>query len=239
MKKQLCIFGVVILLLSIALSGCDEIGIISGTGEIKYIDLEGGFYGIVADDGEHYDPIDMPSEFKEDGLRVSFIVKILENQGSIHMWGSVVKILKIEKLNSSKETNATGDLINYTGCIELDTNYSRSQDCMEYDYDGENILLLKHVNAGFNCCPKNIIANITIDNYSIIIEEIEIDGECDCLCLFNLSYEIKDLEPGQYRITIIEPYVPKDEETLEFTIDLLTTPSGVFCVERDYYPWGQ
>ena len=39
MKKQLYIFGVVILLLSIALSGCEEIGIISGTGEIKYIDF--------------------------------------------------------------------------------------------------------------------------------------------------------------------------------------------------------
>ena len=125
----------------------------------------------------------------------------------------------------------------YTGCIELDTDYSHSQDCMEYNYDGENILLLKHINAGFNCCPKNIIADIKIDNYSIIIEEIEIDGECDCLCLFNLSYEIKDLEPGEYKITIIEPYVHKDEETLEFTIDLLTTPSGVFCVERDHYPW--
>ena len=237
MKKQLYIFGVVVLLLSIALSGCEEIDIISGTGEIKYIDLEGGFYGIVADDSEHYDPTDMPSEFKEDGLRVSFIVKILENRSSIHMWGSVVKILKIEKLNSSKETNATGDLINYTGCIEPDTNYSRSQDCMEYDYDGENILLLKHVNAGFNCCPKNITADIKIDNYSIIIEEIEIDGDCDCICLFNISYEIKNLNPGKYRITIIEPYVHNDEETLEFTIDLLTTPSGIFCVERDYYPW--
>jgi hypothetical protein len=111
------------------------------------------------------------------------------------------------------------------------------QDCMEYEYDGESVLLLKHVNAGFNCCPE-IAANITIEDNIITIEEIEISGDCDCLCLFDIDYEIRNLPPGEYTITAIEPYVPGGEEILEFTVDLVSSPSGSFCVYRDYYPWG-
>ena len=67
----------------------------SGTGEVKYIDLEGGFYGIVSNDGGHFDPINLPSEFMNDGLQINFEVKILQDQVSFHMWGTLVEILEI------------------------------------------------------------------------------------------------------------------------------------------------
>ncbi len=86
-----------LMLLAVGLSGCLD-NYVEGTGRIQYNDFEGGFYGIVSDDGEHYDPINLPSEFEEDGLRVEFKLKILENQSSIHMWGTVVEILEIKKL---------------------------------------------------------------------------------------------------------------------------------------------
>jgi len=98
MKKHLIIIGTAVLFLVVGLSGCVDKDIVVGTGEIQFIDLEGGFYGIVSDNGEHYDPINLPSEFEEDGLRVEFKLKILENQDSIHMWGAVVEILEIKKL---------------------------------------------------------------------------------------------------------------------------------------------
>jgi len=72
--------------------------IISGTGTIKYIDLEGGFYGIIADNGERYDPINLNQEFQVDGLRVRFEAKIRDDIVGIHMWGVLIEILKIEKL---------------------------------------------------------------------------------------------------------------------------------------------
>ena len=97
MNKHLIVIGMMLMFLAVGLSGCVDEGIV-GTGEIQYIDLEGGFYGIISDDGEHYDPINLPSEFEENGLRVNFTVKILENQSSIHMWGTVVEILEIIKL---------------------------------------------------------------------------------------------------------------------------------------------
>lgn len=97
MKKQLVILGIVVLLLTIGLSGCLD-NYVEGTGRIQYNDFEGGFYGIVSDDGEHYDPKNLPDDFKEDGLLVSFKLAVLENQVSYHMWGEVVRLINIEKL---------------------------------------------------------------------------------------------------------------------------------------------
>lgn len=99
MNKKLIGLSILLMLLIVGLSGCNETNgfLIKGTGKIKYIELEGGFYGIVSDDGENYDPVNLQSEFQIDDLRVKFILKPLENQTSIHMWGTLVEIINIEK----------------------------------------------------------------------------------------------------------------------------------------------
>ena len=61
---------------------------------------------------------------------------------------------------------------------------------------------------------------------------------CDCLCLFDLDYEITNLPPGVYTIRVNEPYLWEGAEVLEFTVDLSAVPSGSHCVYRDHYPWG-
>lgn len=50
------------------LSGCEEKDIIIGKGKIRYNNLEGGFYGIVSDEDEQFDPVNLPSEFEEDSI---------------------------------------------------------------------------------------------------------------------------------------------------------------------------
>jgi len=70
----------------IALKSSSKQEKVSGTGTIKYINLEGGFYGIVSDDGKNYDPINLPEEFKKDGLKVSFEAE-KSNAFATHMWG--------------------------------------------------------------------------------------------------------------------------------------------------------
>lgn len=72
--------------------------IVAGTGTVTFLAFEGGFYGIVGDDGEHYDPLNMAQEFKIDGLRVYFEARILRDASSFHMWGKIVSILKIHEL---------------------------------------------------------------------------------------------------------------------------------------------
>lgn len=72
--------------------------IIEGTGTIKYLDFEGGFYGIIADNDKHYDPINLPKEFEVNGLRVYFKAKIRKDLGSYHLWGAVIELIYIKKL---------------------------------------------------------------------------------------------------------------------------------------------
>jgi len=66
-------------------------------GTIRYMDFEGGFYGIVADGGKRYDPINLPAGYRKDGLRVRFKVKEKKGMVGIHMWGKIVEIVRIEK----------------------------------------------------------------------------------------------------------------------------------------------
>ena len=70
--------------------------IIEGTGKIMYIDLEGGFYGIIAHDN-HYVPINLPPELEMDGLKVKFKAKIRKDLVSIHMWGILIELAYINK----------------------------------------------------------------------------------------------------------------------------------------------
>ncbi|UCH82949.1 MAG: hypothetical protein JSW50_10790 [Candidatus Latescibacterota bacterium] len=112
-----------------------------------------------------------------------------------------------------------------------------NEDCVDYHYNGNNILLLTHLNAGFNCCPV-IGADIAIEENNITITEKEISGLCDCLCLFDLDYEIVNIPPGVYTIKVIEPHLMPGDELLEFVVDLTAEPAGTYCVERNRYPWG-
>jgi hypothetical protein len=96
------VVGLFLLILSgtTAWAGDKEKGadILSGTGTIKHIDLEGGFYGLIADDGQKYLPKDLAREFKVDGLHVRFQVKILAGVATIYMWGTPVEVFSIERL---------------------------------------------------------------------------------------------------------------------------------------------
>ncbi len=66
-------------------------------GRVTWIDLEGGFYGIVGTKG-NYDPVNLPKAFCADGLWVIFLALPVTNQVSVHDWGTLVSILRIETL---------------------------------------------------------------------------------------------------------------------------------------------
>lgn len=231
MNNKLLTLSIALLLFIIIFSGCINQKEIESNGKVVYVDLEGGFYGIVADNGQKYKPVNLDEEFKEDGLFIHFKARAAQNQTNIHMWGKLIYILEIEKFEK------VGHLVDYIGC-KNDTNTFETptdKDCIKYSYEN-NVLSLTHVNAGFNCCPE-IAANIWLNDDKIIIEEYELEALCHCLCLFDLEYEIANLGLGIYDISIIEPYIHKDEEKLEFTMDLINTNSGEYCVDRHYYPW--
>lgn len=68
------------------------------TGTVVLLNFEGGFYGIVGDNGKHYHPINLPIEFQRVGLRIRFEVKEYSYGSTSRQWGKYVEIRHIEKL---------------------------------------------------------------------------------------------------------------------------------------------
>ena len=150
------------------------------------------------------------------------------------------------KKSSDTQAPPIGVLTEYNGCkqfqagSQLDgTLQTQMSDCLEFHYNGYSTLTLRHINAGFNCCPGEITAEITFYGNLIVIIEREQQQACRCLCLFDLEYEMINLPPQRYTIWVIEPYMEANDQVLEFTADLSATNSGSYCRERNYYPWIQ
>lgn len=116
---------------------------------------------------------------------------------------------------------------------------SNRQECVFFNYFLNGNLELEHINAGFNCCPGTIEAEIRIEDHIISIVESENydhdpHGPCDCLCLYDLTYELEGIIPGQYTLCVKCALA----DPVEFQVDLNSTVSGYYCEARDKYPWG-
>ena len=68
---------------------------VAETGTVKYLNLEGGFYGIVGDSGEKFLPQNLSAEFRQDGLRVTFEGTVRNDVPTIYMWGTPVEITSV------------------------------------------------------------------------------------------------------------------------------------------------
>ncbi|WP_022835681.1 hypothetical protein [Salisaeta longa] len=70
---------------------------ISATATVRYIDLEGGFYGLVTQDSVRYQPVALDEAFRQDGLTVRFRA-VPRNVMTAQMWGTPIEIIEIERL---------------------------------------------------------------------------------------------------------------------------------------------
>jgi len=112
-------------------------------------------------------------------------------------------------------------------------------DCIKYTYDpATKILQIKHINAAFNCCPDKISADAIVDSGLIRIEEKEkLLNPCKCNCLYDLDYEVKNVDAHIYILEVIEPYLGSPDEVLRFEVDFSKVTSGELCKKRTLYPW--
>ena len=103
MKKVLFSLVILVILVFLLIPSCasETTGLFTREGTIKFIDLEGGFYGINGDDGVQYDPVNLNSNFKVDGLRVRFYGTVVDDRVNIHQWGTLVSITEIEDMKAS------------------------------------------------------------------------------------------------------------------------------------------
>jgi len=137
--------------------------------------------------------------------------------------------------------NPEGTLVHVNGCKVFETlntatgaamSSESNKECLQYEYDGI-ILQLKHINASFNCCIDEIVAEISIEDNIITLESKEIlanGSGCYCTCLYDLDYEIRDLKPGTYKIIVKSFELPLE-------IDLSSPISNIYCEDRNQPPW--
>lgn len=107
--------------------------VVSGVGTIKYYSLEGGFFGILADNGAKYLPTNLTDEFKKDGLLVTFKIKKQKEKAGIQIWGEYVEIVEINKKEevSQKEIAANSPFGIHPSSIvslKLDNPFSLAAD---------------------------------------------------------------------------------------------------------------
>jgi hypothetical protein len=145
---------------------------------------------------------------------------------------------------NNQQLDFKGQLISKSVCksnLKSTTGITDTPDslsCVDYSFDNStNKLTIKHINAGFNCCPDSFYCNVSLSNDTIIIQEIERNPKCDCDCIYDLNIEIQGVDTKKYLIKLIEPYVG-DQIKILFGIDLTKDKVGSFCVTRKQYPWG-
>jgi hypothetical protein len=127
----------------------------------------------------------------------------------------------------------SGRLVQASDCGGFkDRMQASSDECVEYSYAGTT-LALRHINAAFNCCPKEITIEVRVNDGTIDIVEYEAEAGCRCNCLYDLDLVVENLPAGTYRIRTTGPIGPG----LDFTVDLAAQPSGSYCEKRQGYPW--
>jgi hypothetical protein len=150
-----------------------------------------------------------------------------------------LSIFSCEKENQT----VTGKIISDSGCktsksYNNTVNTPDSLSCINYVYEKSGAkLFMKHVNAGFNCCPEKLFCVVNMSGDTIIIKEYEKSSMCDCNCLYDLELEITGVSATQYKVKFIEPYSGNQEKII-FEMDLANHPESSFCVIRKQYPWG-
>ncbi|QSZ66145.1 hypothetical protein RJ40_00825 [Methanofollis aquaemaris] len=104
-RLAIIIFGIIIItvavvgatvLLNESRENENDAAEIAGHGTMKYIDLEGGFYGIIADDGKQYLPLHFRGYIADD-TEVDFKANVSEKTVTIQQWGTPVEIISLER----------------------------------------------------------------------------------------------------------------------------------------------
>ena len=153
-------------------------------------------------------------------------------------------IIGCKDQKETAESKISGSLINNSECKslksgDLKAGIADTLSCVDYTYDASNRrVIMKHINAGFNCCPVSISCEVSTNNDTIIIREKEQEQACNCNCLFDLDIELEGVGQNNYQVRFIEPYAA-GQEGLIFEMDLTLNNEGEYCVVRKWYPWGE
>ncbi|WP_432821617.1 hypothetical protein [Trichloromonas sp.] len=75
-------------------------------GTVVCLQFEGGFYGLLADDGREYEPINLPEPMRSHNLRVRVKGRLRTEMVSFRMWGEIIEIIDISAATGPDRQNA-------------------------------------------------------------------------------------------------------------------------------------
>jgi len=85
------------LILLLACAGSPAPAGIEVTGVIRFQDIEGGVYLLETEDGGRYQLLDLPDDFREDGLAVRATFRIESDVMTTGQAGTPAKVLHVER----------------------------------------------------------------------------------------------------------------------------------------------
>lgn len=101
--------------------------LIETTGTVLWRDVEGGSYVIKSEDGTTYDPVNLPNEFREAGLRVYFEARRRPDLMSQRMVGVLVEIVAMRKVEGAGNDPPPHAHLNpYGNGWDCDSGYARA-----------------------------------------------------------------------------------------------------------------
>lgn len=84
--------------------GPDPENLVSTTGTVTYIAMEGGFWAIITPDSTRYDPgSSLPDSLQTEGLEIRFRGEEKPGQPSIRMWGTPIDLLEAMPIDDPED----------------------------------------------------------------------------------------------------------------------------------------
>ncbi len=191
---------------------------VSGSGTITYIDLEGGFFGIITDAGDQYLPENLEDKFKVDGREVTFTGVPVEGGATTYMWGTPIQITGISADTSAPAISGTGVITyidlegGFYGIISgAGTRYLPLNLAEEFKVDGLTVT--------FTATPEDVM---TIQQWgqpvtilSITESKPSMVGMANPAAVFvkelGYAYEIRSGPDGEYGVAILPNGTEVDE----------------------------
>jgi hypothetical protein len=99
-KNQLIVAGVVVLSALLLTGSCqllDSGELLSDEGTVRHLEIEGGCWAIETG-GERYEPLNLPTDLREDGLRIRFEAEVLPDVATFCQVGPAIEVREAERV---------------------------------------------------------------------------------------------------------------------------------------------
>jgi hypothetical protein len=83
---------------------------LSFTARVQYMNLEGGFFGLVSKEGKHWLPMNLKKEFQQHGAIIKVTGSALDDIMTIQQWGTPFSITHIELIKAG-QSGAESDVM--------------------------------------------------------------------------------------------------------------------------------